>query len=633
MCGILAYLYDDATHHPSDEEMQNFSKGLELMEHRGPDKSDLAILPGAVLGHRRLSILDLSELSNQPFYSSDKRYCIVYNGEIFNYLELRGELQSLGFKFRTESDTEVLLQSYMVWGVECLKKLNGMFSFIVYDIFTKSYFAARDNFGIKPLYFIRNNNGYVLSSEIKPLLLHINKPHINKEYLNSYLLDSSCDYGIETMIKEINQIGSGCYFSSHTDGTQFKWFDLKKAVELKMIHNESHSIQSEYATALAKSVDIRLRSDVPIAITLSGGMDSSSIYALINNGQSKIDIAAFTIGDKHILNDAVDSEFQVVNKIVKKFSGKLETVNPPERYSMSLLYSSIYRQEFPSWSLSTVLYDHVYNSISKKGIKVLLEGHGNDEILGGYPVQISTLIYSLISRGKVWLAYFAAKVYQDSQSSIYYSKRKKAGIIFLVSIFQSFKSILIILRHRKSWEYRIFKRKKTIIKSSSYSRLTYFQNLLINDVERKIVPTVLRTFDRSTMGASIEMRPPFMDPNLVILSLAIPDELRIGKFGQKNILRELMFGVLPHEVVKNKVKKGFTADIVKIIKDIPEAEIYSLLENHGKLLEINIDEFRKCYSQFLTNNDWQLASIINRAISALIWCDLFIEGNWVKYEK
>jgi len=633
MCGILAYIYDSSSYQPSYLEMNKFRKGLDLMEHRGPDKSDLVILQGAVLGHRRLSILDLAEWSNQPFFSDDRRYSIVYNGEIFNYLELRLDLQSRGVVFKTESDTEVLLQSYVIWGKECLAKLNGMFAFIVYDSFAKSYFAARDNFGIKPLYYISNKHGFIFSSEIKPLLLHLDKPVINEEYLSSYFIDSSCDYGTETLIAGIGQIGAGCYFSSCSDGRQIKWFDLKKAVESEIGSIEPSKLKSLYASVLKKSVDLRLRSDVPLAITLSAGMDSSSIYSIIKNGTNQIDIAAYTIGKEDSLIDSVDSEFQLVNKIVEKYSGKLEQISPPYRYTLTKLYESIYRQEFPTWSLSTVLYDHVYKTISKRGIKVLLEGHGNDEILGGYPVHISTLVYSLISQGKIRLAYYAAKVYQDSQSSLYYSSSKSAFFIFLVSFFQSIKSYLIELRHRTSWEFRVFDRAKSRFSPDKNSPFTYFQNSLINDVEKKIVPTVLRTFDRSTMGASIEMRPPFMDPKLVILSLALPDEIRIGRFGQKSILRDFMVGALPDEVVQNRVKKGFTADIVKIVKDIPENEVFALLNIHGKSLKINEKEFRNCYSLFLKNNDWQLASIINRVISALIWCDLFIEGNWKKYEK
>lgn len=631
MCGILGCIYNNDNNFLGDFDNKKFDTALSLMNHRGPDNKSIIDLNGAKFGHVRLSIIDLSNSSSQPFFSNDKRYCIIYNGEIFNFLELRNELKLLGVTFLTESDTEVLLNSYIYWGEECLKKLNGMFAFVIFDSYKKLYFAARDNFGIKPLYYTFTDYGIIFSSEIKPLLIYIEKVSINYSYLKSFYTESCCDYGENTLINEIKQIGAGSFLISNKENKQTKWFDLDSEV-LEILNSYSDSeINENYFNSLKESIRIRLRSDVPVAVTLSGGIDSATVYSLSSKINNKPPIA-FSIAN--IKEDAsmcsADSEYEAASSIVKKYNGRLVGVNPPLNYTKDIIYESLFRQEFPSWSLSHILYDETYKIISKEGIKVLLEGHGNDEILGGYPVHISTCVNSLIRKKKFKSAFKAAKIYEKTLSDIYYKKKYKANFIFWGNMFASLKNILINYRYKRSWDYKIFGQefKVDIFKNK---KLTLLQNVLIDLVKRSIVPTVLRTFDRSTMNASIEMRPPFMDPNVVIYSLALQDIERIGEYGQKNILRNYMKNDLPEEIISNKIKRGFTADIRDICNGISFDEIDKLLNEYSKLLNINSNEFINCFKEFKKTNDWLLASTLNKGISILIWCDLFIGGKWKNY--
>lgn len=631
MCGVLGYIYNDNSFIPNKNDIVQFSSALDLMSHRGPDNSSVVTLSGALLGHNRLSIIDLRDSANQPFYSSDKRYCLVYNGEIFNFLEIKNELIEKGHQFYTETDTEVLLNSYLEWGNNCLNFFNGMFAFLIYDNFENTYFAARDHFGIKPLYYTFTKNGIVFSSEIKPLILYTNKISINQEYLNQYILSLSVDFGSSTLFNDINQVEAGSYLSSKTDNKQIRWFNLESEVETYKKNTSIEKMKVDYQKYLWESVNIRLRSDVKLAVTLSGGLDSSTIYAISSKLINSTPPIAYSVFSNDF--NSIDTEFGIASETVKMYNGKIVPVESPNNFSKFEIYSSIYRQELPTWSLSHVLYDKVYNSISASGIKVLLEGHGNDEILGGYPTHISECVRSLIIAGDLKSAFRASKVYHLSLYKDYTTFKKTSYVIFLGNIFAPIKYLYQFLRYNMSNDRKIFGRKKTINFNFNKNNLSHFQNVLLNLVNHQIVPTVLRTFDRSTMGASIEMRPPFMDPKIVICSISLPDKERVGILGQKNILRYFMKGLLPDNVLLEKTKRGFTADNRKFVAAFSRNEIKDLLLKYSTELKINSEEVLKVYDKFLiSNNDWHLAQLLNKVLSLLIWCDLFIGNNWKNYK-
>jgi asparagine synthase (glutamine-hydrolysing) len=631
MCAILGYVFNDVNYIPTSIDVNQFQDSLNLMSHRGPDNSTIDILPGALLGHNRLSIIDLSDSANQPFYSKDKRYSLVYNGEIFNFVEIRQELIALGYQFFSNTDTEVLLNSYFEWGHNCLDKFNGMFAFLIYDTKENTYFAARDHFGIKPIYYSITKNGIIFSSEIKPLLSYIGNVKINHEYLSKYIETLSVDYGNGTLFNDVYQLEAGHFMSSLTSYNQNCWFNLENEVRVYKEKNTIDQIKIDYKNYLWESIKLRLRSDVKLAVTLSGGLDSSAVYAISSKLMDSIPPTAFSV-KSNILN-SIDSEFETAAETVKLYNGNIVEVMNTSEFSKHEIYKSLCNQEMPTWSLSHVLYDRVYNKIRENGIKVLLEGHGNDEILGGYPTHISECVRSLIINGDIKSALIASKIYSNSLYKGYSSFKKSSYLIFLGNIFTPLKYIYQSIRYKLSEESKVFPKRKLKNLSFKINRLTHFQNVLLKLVTYQIVPTVLRTFDRSTMSASIEMRPPFMDPKVVICSISLPDTERVGFFGQKHILRSTMIGMLPDSVLLEKVKRGFTADIRKFILTFTRNDIIDLLSKYSLELKINSNESLKVYDKFCSNsNDWESAQLLNKILSLLIWCDLFIGENWKKYK-
>ena len=251
-------------------------RALDLIAHRGPDDAGLLVDGSCVLGHRRLSIIDLTAAGHQPMASADERLWISFNGEVYNYLELREELESLGRRFRTETDTEVLLQAYEEWGTETLNRLNGMFAFAIWDRERQALFCARDRFGVKPLYYTTVAGRFMFASEIKALFADPAVPRrANDGRVLDYLAWSLVDHTSETMFAEVEQLPAGCWLevgAGRIEPTVHRWYELRPAA--------TSEPTATIRRVLESAVELRLRSDVPVGVSLSGGMDSSSVLAV-----------------------------------------------------------------------------------------------------------------------------------------------------------------------------------------------------------------------------------------------------------------------------------------------------------------------------------------------------------------
>ena len=255
---------------------------MQLQKHRGPDDEGLFIEENVGLGFVRLSIIDLSSAGHQPMYSYDNRFVIVFNGEIFNYIEIRNELSHVGFQFRTGTDTEVLLASYKHWGEDCLNHFNGMWAFVIYDRQEKNLFGSRDRFGIKPFYYYLTNDFLAFASEIPPLLSLIpGKPTADHQTIFDYLVFNRTDQTERTFFNEIKKLQHGHSFTLDHD----KPINNKNLIEISRWYNLREKVNSaneftspdEYRELLSDAIRLRLRSDVPVGVCLSGGLDSSSI--------------------------------------------------------------------------------------------------------------------------------------------------------------------------------------------------------------------------------------------------------------------------------------------------------------------------------------------------------------------
>ncbi|TDK47335.1 asparagine synthase (glutamine-hydrolyzing) [Algoriphagus formosus] len=374
MCGVAAIVGPKAS-------LQNLEGMLALQHHRGPDFTGYWVEPNQIaLGHNRLSIIDLSAAANQPFVSSDGRYYLVFNGEIYNYLELKQKLR-FDFEFKTNSDTEVLLAAFMKWGKDCLAELNGMFAFIIWDKKDQSLFAARDRFGVKPLYFSQLADSLILSSEIRPHW-QIGIPKVpNSDVWHSYLTKGQYGMPDETFWKGIHQIPGGHYLTFKNGDIEIRsWYDFV-ARSMALMNHQENDEEAYILDLLKDSVQLRFRADVPVGFNLSGGLDSSTLLALVSDAypdEKKIEAFTFFTGDERY-DELPWVRQMLVGKPYPLNTCKLEVSDIPH---LTQKIASV--QDEPFGGIPTLAYAKVFEEARKKGILVLLDGQGSDEAWAGY---------------------------------------------------------------------------------------------------------------------------------------------------------------------------------------------------------------------------------------------------------
>ena len=454
MCGILG-LYDN-----SNLNINRFKKSLHLLSHRGPDnKSTKKILNNLVFGHTRLSIIDLQSLSNQPF-SLNNEYHIVFNGEIFNYIEIRKELIELGYNFKTNGDTEVLLNSYIEWGENCVKKFNGMWAFGIFDRKKNQIFCSRDRYGIKPFYFYKGEVGFMFSSMIKPISNYYNEiSSPNFKMINEFLYRGSISRQTETWFTNIHKLLPG-----HNLIYDFKKVEINKFYSLS--YNKSNldfEFSKQKLFSLFKdSINLRHRSDVKITSTLTSGLDSSSIVSLSHNLKDEALDTITMYSENHEYDENDKRDFNVEfdsnesNSLIffKSFNIKPQKIKANyDNYYESLIECIDYIESGHA-SPAIVAVDQLYQNANASGCKVLLEGQGADEILGGY---ITTLFFEVLK----------ANIFKP---------------IYLIKTFINFKKTysfkLIFLRYfNQLIDSNLFLRLKILVQKSNVSNKLFLENL------------------------------------------------------------------------------------------------------------------------------------------------------------
>jgi asparagine synthase (glutamine-hydrolysing) len=543
MCGISG-IVKGSQQNVSLEEIKTIN---DLIQHRGPDAEGFYIEGNIALGHRRLSILDLSEASNQPM-----RYCddlvITYNGEIFNYLELRDELSALGHEFKTSSDTEVVLASYKEWGIECLKKFNGMWAFAIIDKKARKIFLSRDRFGIKPLYFSMNSGNFVFGSEIKQLLKS-DYNLVNTEVLFEYMLSSILNHRSETFFKGVNSLLPGHFLIYDLQTSEYfiqKYYELKKR---NYIADFNLLKASGYLSdILESSVNLRLRSDVLVGTALSGGLDSSVISAVANSIYRKNAREKFiAIHAKSIDRETDESSYAKI--VSNHLDLDLHTVEPSTEDFINLIDEVAYTQEEPFGTPSMFMGYKVFQKANQLGCKVMLNGQGGDEILLGYERYIATMLfrYSLIRL----------------ISNLFLASRN-AGLGFINSLLYYF--YFSSFRIRKFYLLRRSFLKKDIKEKNNFNELRKLtelsndiSNFQIHEICFSQLPQILRNEDRNSMRHSIEARLPFLDHRLVEAAISFKPEFKIFRGWTKYILRLIIQKRLPNEIVWRNWKLGFNS--------------------------------------------------------------------------
>jgi asparagine synthase (glutamine-hydrolysing) len=533
------------------------------LEHRGPDgarswitRTDRATIG---LGHRRLSIIDLSHAADQPMFAADGRLAIVYNGEIYNYIELREELTAYGRVFHTASDTEVLLAAYQHWGTGCLEHLNGMFAFAVWDDAEHVLFIARDRFGEKPLFHTRlPGGGIAFASEMKALFAHPDVDATPSEAaVGDYISGPFHEDGPETMFAGVNRLMPAHAMLVGDDGTiRRHWrYWTPDYTAIRADYREPEAFD-EFRELLTASIRMRLRSDVPVGTSLSGGLDSSSVVCLMAHERvSTPTLTQNTFSGRFDDVDPTLSEGPQIDLVVSAAGVAAHSVTPEAERLVAESELLHWHQEEPFLSASIYLQWCVMRLAKQKDTTVLLDGQGADELLAGYQSYFPTYQLDLFDRGRIGRLVHDTRVFRrrlhDASRGFDESSRR-----FNRDVALSWRTLARAMLPRGS-----VSRGPYDVGVPPAARGSRLRRLIAEALQYNSLPQLLRYADRNAMAFSRETRFPFLDHRLVDWCIGLPDAAFISDGWQKWILRASMEGVLPPAIQWRADKVGYAAPL------------------------------------------------------------------------
>ena len=512
---------------------------IDSVAHRGPDgrgwNEFMSPNGPVVMAHRRLAIVDLSADGHQPMSTEDGRLWVTYNGEIYNYLEIRKELEELGYQFKTKTDTEVLFKSYLQWGEACLHKFNGMFSFVIWDDKEKIAFAARDRFGVKPLYYYKQGDKIAFASEIKQFKNIAGwVSELNEESADEYLKSGLCDHKRETLYKNVFQILPGEQAILGKNIGVSRWYDLRDYVAAPQI-SDQHAIE-QFKFLFEDAIRVRLRSDVPVGACLSGGVDITSIVSMIREIHRKAQ-NIYTFSSVFPGCD-VDESIYIDELANKKNLNSYKNYPIAEEF-LEKLDQVLYHQDLPFLGTSIFAQWKTFEQAKQYNITVLLDGQGADESLLGYPGMLNGIIFDYLRNFKLTdlINFFKWQLLQNKQSF------KNTVLLALQQRHPAFYQFLLRLKnHNIDFEEDLA---RNITEMSFY----HFTNNL---------QSLLRYEDRNSMAFSRESRLPFLDYRLVEFVVSLPIRKKFRDTTTKWILRESMKGINLDSILGRRDKIGFS---------------------------------------------------------------------------
>lgn len=602
MCGIAGFI--------GSEKISNsvINKSLFLMKNRGPDNQSYCNLKinnssNIYLLHSRLSIIDLKNRSNQPF--KKKHITLIFNGEIYNYREIRKNLEELGYKFYTESDTEVLASAYLHYGEKCVDYFEGMWVFAIWDDKIKKLFLSRDRFGEKPLFFYINQKGIYFGSEIKfvkSLCLDsfkINTAKININLLHGY---KSIFQDSSTYFKNIFFLESGHNFiiDSNLNKKKYKYWKPIVKQNKKLSYNEACEGINFY---LKKSLKIRLRSDVPVAFCLSGGVDSS-LLASIAVKEFNTKVSTYSIIDK-------DERYNEKNNIlatVKDLKCKSNLVYLNHDKTFFNLKKLVQYHECPISTASYLVHSYLSEKISKNNYKVAISGTGADELFTGY-YHHYLLYLKVIKHNKN----FNKKFSDWKKFVLPLVRNSNLKDLSLRNKNNNYEDINII----KKFVKKITKKNK----EKKFKNTDILRNKMLNELFYEVIPVILHHDDLNSMYYSIENRSPYLDKNLFEFANSIPTNFLINQGYQKNVLRDAFKNTLNDQVRLDRHKKGFNASINTII-NFKDPIINSYLFDKNSEINDFVD-MKEIKKEIYTNNSNQFSKFIFSVLNTKIFIDAF----------
>ena len=593
MCGVVGIV--SLTGGPVD--LSILQRMNNLQSHRGPDGEGFVLgrthnsptfeysfvrhteqaQPGPPvcvgLGHRRLAILDLSDRGLQPMASSDNNTWIVFNGEIYNYLELKSELKAHGYLFTTRTDTEVLLRAYLQWGEDCLPRLEGMYAFAVWDGPRGRLFCARDRLGIKPFYYATPNGYFIFASEIKSLLAF---PGLEAApaaaAVLGFLVHGNCDYDETTILSNVKALPAAHCLTLDVNTRRIsprRYWQITPQPNGAATHEEQIAGLKDLLLATVRK---HLNSDVRVGSCLSGGLDSSTVVSLAGKIWREQPEAARALGanfytftscyeqrelDERDYALAVSSSVEVTPQLV--FPSPSDFWSDFERMA--------WHEDMPFGGLSYYAQWSVMRAAKEAGVKVLLDGQGGDEVFGGYAKFRYAYLISLLRAGRL------AKMVRELGATLRQGDRYvldiRKGFRYLPKSVRSLLSVDSLLKDvlRADWGRAVSAEatpatrwwRNTSAAGNGDGPWTIMQRIQIDDLLLDTLPTLLRLEDRSSMAFSLEARVPLLDHKLVEYGISLPDDLKVRNGWSKYALRQAMRGLLPESVRLRKSKLGFAA--------------------------------------------------------------------------
>ena len=567
MCGIAGIIKFNGSSISTNE----IDELTDSLAHRGPDGRGTWFNQNKniALGHRRLSILDLSDAGHQPMISKDGFLTLVLNGEIFNFIEIKNELKDKGHTFISHTDTEVVLTAYKQWGLKMLDKFNGMWAMAIYNSKTHCLTLSRDRFGVKPLYYFYDENELVFASEVKSLHKHLGqRVSINDKTIEAILrFDHSYHGTDQTYLNEVKSLKAGSNLILDNGKIDFsQWYSLPKIKVPKTFDEQANTLKG----ILKDAIKIRLRSDVPVGTCLSGGIDSGAISSLINTFNANDDQRfsnfthrSFCAGFPGLdLDETKDAE-RLANQLDIKLD--IEIINPP---SIILLEKAMRETDGPMPAFAFFPIWQLYGYIKKQNITVTLDGQGADEMLGGYYLGYEAMKGALELGDLFWL-YDLKRTYGDIHpkaqqwASDHFNNVKEEKIRQITQTLKlPVKKLLALIR---LYTFKPLKVARSNITDPSIKDNT-FEDALYNQFFKTPLPFLLHQYDRASMANGIECRMPFMDYRVVEYIFSLPAQSKVGGGYTKRVLREALKGILPDETRLNKTKTGFNAPTTQWFK-------------------------------------------------------------------
>lgn len=592
MCGIAGFI-----HYDPERKADQFviKKMTDEVVYRGPDAEGYYISDNIAFGHRRLSIIDLSSGGDQPMFSEDRSIVLVFNGEIYNYIELREELKKLGHIFKTNSDTEVIIQSYLQWGVDCQNRFNGMWAFTLWDNNKQQLFVSRDRMGEKPVHYCEYDNSFIFGSEIKSILA-FGVPRVPDTELIEIYMSLSFIPAPYTFYKKIKKLKAGCYLIvSGSQAKEYTYWDLPEIDEQRML-TDKKEIYKTFENLFQDSLNIRMRSDAPYGAFLSGGLDSSSIVALMSE-ISPYPVETFTIG----FNEKAFDERTLARVVAQKFgTNHREFVVKPDSVEKAL-FKIIHHYDEPFGDSSAIPTGHV-SEFAARNVKMVLTGDGGDEVLSGYTTYQGEKFSMHYQKLPEWIRKGIPAVIKQLSAPFKGTARYKLNRIYNVCNLANLNFEERYLSKTSSIDISVIKgltqgQQMYPIEdflSDFMKNCTYkdsFYKLMYLNLKLTLPDDMLVKVDRMSMAYSLETRTPFLDHRLVEYLCQVDKKVKMEGYERKSILKNTVGKKLPPALL-NLSKKGFSVPLrhwfkERELNDLLNMNIFQNSELLKEVIELN----------------------------------------------